>query len=95
LEGIEPSEIITPSDSRTIRREVLKAWCQVLATVDASLDAKFDPDDVPSLNLVPPPSGGVSLPSGVDPRAIRDPRALSDYEAALAWNRKKADDYNL
>ena len=95
LEDIEPSEITTPPDVRLTRREVLKAWFQVLATIDGSLDPNFNPDDVPSMSVAPPPSGGASFPPGVDPQAIHDPKARSDYEVALAKNRKKADDYNL
>jgi hypothetical protein len=95
LEDIEPSEITTPPDVRLTRRDVLKAWFQVLATIDGSLDPKFNPDDVPEMSVSPPASGGVSFPPGVDPQAIRDPQARADYEVALAKNRKKADDYNL
>ena len=95
IEKLEDIEVSEMARAQLTRREVLEAWLQVLAAVDGSLDLAFDPADVPGGNLIPPPSGGVGYPAGVDPKAISDPQARAAYEAALTKNRKKADSYNL
>lgn len=63
----------------------LHAWKRLID----SIDPKWDPCDLPLLNVSPPPSSG--LPSGVSPEAIKDPKIRAEYENAIEKNRQKAE----
>ncbi len=66
----------------------LHAWERL---TDA-IDPKWDPNDVPLLNVVPPAASG--LPSGIAPEDVKDPKLRAEYEAAIEKNRQKAQEYN-
>ena len=61
--------------------------------IDSAVDPTFDESDVrqwPAVELAPPrEKSGVELPSGADPRDVKDPVARAAYEAALRENNKK------
>jgi hypothetical protein len=77
------------------RKLVVEQWLRVLAALDRHLDPSWDPQDVPLVSLIPPPAGGVTYPSGVDPAAIPDPAVRREYEHALREARSKADAYRF
>lgn len=81
-------------ERRALRREALLTWLALVATIDASLDPRFDPDDLPSLRVEPPRSNGVQFPPGVDPSVITDPAARREYERLIAENDQKTESYN-
>jgi len=74
-----------------LRRETLQLWLTLLAQIDGNLDPTFNPNDMPAVNVVPPPSAGAQYPPGIDPSAIADPQARRQYEAAIKQNRDKAE----
>ena len=77
------------------RSQVAAMWLSLIGAIERSLDANFDPADVPERGVIPPESGGEELPPGADPKAIKDPIARAQYEAALQENRRKAQQYSL
>jgi hypothetical protein len=74
------------------RRERVKLWLHAIHRLETSKDSNFNPDDLPQLNIAPPPSTG--LPAGVSPEAIRDEKLRNEYEKAIAANTKKVKYYN-
>lgn len=95
LEGIEKTE---PSQAPPldVRSRGALAWITVFRHIDQYLDPNFDPNDVPSINVVPPAtSKGVKYPSGVDPSAISDPKARAKYSDLLKENRAKSEQYSF
>jgi hypothetical protein len=79
----------------TAHEQIMSGWTALFGAIDQARDSTFDPTDVPELNLVPPATGGVAYPAGVDPAAIPDPHARSIYEADLERNRQKAERYSF
>jgi hypothetical protein len=58
--------------------------------IDRRLDPKFDPNDVPALNVQPPEtSDGTLYPPGADPKLIDDPAKRAAYEKETAANNAK------
>lgn len=80
---------------KKLRSESLDLWLTLLQILDKNLDPNFNPEDVPSMSVVPPASGGVAYPAGADPSLISDPEARAEYEKAVAENRKKAINHRL
>jgi hypothetical protein len=68
----------------------VELWLAVRAYFEKQIDPKFDPKDLPSLNLAP--KNGLS---GVSPESVTDPVAREEYIQALARNRNKAEYYRL
>jgi hypothetical protein len=66
----------------------LHAWKRLIEAIDP----KWDPNDLPINNVVPPLATG--LPSGIAPESIKDPKLRAEYKAAIEKNRKKAERYN-
>jgi len=95
MEGVDLSTFGRSSERMEIRQQALRTWLKILATIDSKLNPNFDPEDVPEANIMPPRSGGVRFPAGVDPKAIKDPAARAEYEAALKKNHDKAELYRL
>jgi hypothetical protein len=94
-EAVELPEPPAAAERLQARQETARMWLTVIAAIETNLDPKFDPKDVPSVSVIPPPSGGVQFPGGIDPKAIPDPAARAEYEAALKKNRDKADRYRF
>jgi hypothetical protein len=95
LEGIEKTE---PSQAPPleVRSRGALAWVTLFRHIDQYLDPNFDPNDVPSVNVIPPAtSKGVKYPSGVDPKAISDAKARKKYSELLNQNRAKLEQYNF
>jgi hypothetical protein len=72
----------------------LRLQLKVLLALARARDPHYDrsaPTNTVYLNLVPPlpDSNGVMWPSGVDPKAIKDPNARKAYEDALAENDRR------
>lgn len=93
MEGVDFSGSQKGSARIQARQETTKTWLSIVAAIDRQLDPHFDPNDVPAANIIPPKSGRVQLPSGVDPQAIPDPAVRAEYEAALEKNKEKAEQY--
>jgi hypothetical protein len=94
LEGIEKTE---PSQAPPleVRSRGALAWITLFRHIDQYLDPNFDPNDLPSVNVIPPAtSRGVRYPSGVDPSAISDAKARTKYSELLNQNRAKLEQYN-
>ena len=95
LEGIEKTE---PSQAPPleVRSRGALTWITLFRHIDQYLDPNFDPNDVPSVNVIPPAtSKGVKYPSGVDPNAISDATARAKYNKLLNENRVKLERYNF
>jgi hypothetical protein len=75
-----------------LRKKQAKLWLRACQRIEKTIDNNWDPNDMPSLNVVPPATTG--LPPGVAPSAIKDPKLRAEYEAAIEANRKKAGDYS-
>ncbi|MGO9094223.1 MAG: hypothetical protein ACLQGV_03285 [Bryobacteraceae bacterium] len=78
-----------------LRRQTLELWLKLLAAIDQHLDPSFNPQDLPSVGVSPPESGGESLPSGADPSLIANPQARQQYVRAIQQNKEKAQRYRL
>ncbi len=72
---------------------LVELWLRALRAIDRVLEPDWDPSEVPSTSVIPPPSGGVSLPSGVAPPADEDPQARAAYEKARADAAEAAERY--
>ena len=94
MEGVLPPRIDKTVQSTAARQEQTKMWLSLLGIIDQSIDPTYNnqnPKNAIAVNLAPPPtSDGISYPSGVDPKAIKDPVVRSQYEAALKQNNDKA-----
>jgi hypothetical protein len=97
--ALENVLLVQEHDPRTraqLRTDCLTLWLQLLQLLDRFLDPNFNPEDVPTKLVQPPPtSGGVAYAPGADPALIDDPRARAEYEKAIANNRTKANHYRL
>ena len=80
-----------PGRERQEERSKLDLLFHAWGTMERETNSKFDGNDLP-LENVPPRSFGVP---GVDPALISDGRIRDEYLAAIAKNRKKAQEYNL
>jgi hypothetical protein len=93
LETLQPEMVSSPKERKRFRMEKLQLQLAVLGQLDSSLEPSFNLNDLPSLNVGPPPE--TRLPSGVDPTSIADPRLRSEYERAISANQQKAKKYKL
>ncbi len=77
-----------------LRKDSLYLWLCLIKLLDRYLDPDFDPDDVPELNVQPPPTtGGAVLRPGADPALIDDPATRAQYEKEIAANEAKTTNY--
>lgn len=96
LENVIVSHEQDPQIRAQLRTKVLSLWLHLIHLVDRFSDPGFNPTDVPTLGIQPPPTtGGIVYPPGADPALIDDPQARSEYEKAIATNRAKAERYRL
>ena len=72
------------------RREFAQRWLSVLGRLEREIDPKFDPADVPLLN-VPVPGG--ALPAGVAAEHVPDPALRQRYAEAVAANKAHTERY--
>ena len=93
LETLQPEMVSSPTERRRLRTEKLQLQLALLGQLDSNLEPGFNLNDLPSLNVGPPPETG--LPSGVDPTSIADPRLRSEYESAISANQQKAKNYKF
>jgi hypothetical protein len=93
VDTLEEVDLLSIKETRErieVRRELVVGWCRALRAIDGIKDPKFNPDDSPQMNVTPPFENGAPIhPSGADPKAIKDPHARAEYEAARAANDKK------
>lgn len=96
LTGHVMTDMVTPRApkgqdwARARKKDVeirLHAWKRLIGAIEAT----WDPNDLPLINVTPPPATG--LPSGVAPEAIKDPKLRAEYEAAIQKNSEKAQRY--
>lgn len=95
MEDLDFAALVKASSRSEARQQATRMWLEVLATIDRNLDPHFNPDDLPERGVIPPPSDDVQLPPGADPKAIKDPVARAEYEAALKANHEKHVQYRL
>lgn len=94
LENIDLRRIYEAKPRRKLRAEAMEVWLAVIQTIDKNLDPTFDPDDVPTMKVMPPKlKDGTQLPPGADAKAIDDPQARQEYEKAVKANRAKQESY--
>lgn len=92
LENVDFRRIHDKRLRDTQREQSLGLWLKLIRTIDGSLDPTFDPNDVPPLNVAPPPlKNGTKLWPGADPALIDDPKAREKYEKAIKENRAKQE----
>lgn len=75
-----------------LRKKQAKLWLHAYRRIEKAIGKKWDPDDLPVINVLPPAATG--LPGGVAPGAITDLKLRTQYEAAIEANRKKAKRYS-
>lgn len=75
------------------RRDGVKLWLHALRRLETEKDEKFDPKDLPVLNVTPPEGARVRF-SGMSPESIEDPKLRAEYEKAIEANAKKIVYYN-
>lgn len=95
LEGIDLAKEPEAMKRLVLRRETLQLWLALLALIDRNLDPNFNPKDLPSVSVIPPRSGKVAYPPGIDPQAIPDPQVRREYEAMLKQNQQHTVQYRL
>lgn len=93
IDSLDCPQTASEVDRKTFRIEKLLLLFDVLNHLDKKLKPKFDFDDVPSMCVAPPPESG--LPSGVDPKSIKDGEMRAKYEKGIAENQLKAAQYNM
>ena len=92
LENVDLRRVHNKETRLRQREQCLAAWLRLIQTVDSNLDPTFDPNDVPPLNVAPPPlKNGTKLWPGADPALIDDPKAREEYEKAIKENREKQE----
>jgi len=74
------------------RSRIAKSCFGAWQRLENELDKKFDFNDLPERNVAPPL--GTNLPSGIAPEDVEDPKLRAEYEATLAKNKQKAQNYN-
>ena len=89
--GQDPREAQT--HSQAAHTEKLHLLLAVFNHIDAKIKSEFNFEDVPAMNIAPPPETG--LPAGVDPSAIADPTIRTQYEKEIAANQAKARLYEF
>lgn len=99
LATLELSGSINPRGDKThlseLDEECLRLQLKVLLALAGARDPLYDrnaPQNVVYLNMIPPLSP--EMPSGVDPKAIKDPEARKAYEDAIARNHRRAEKLN-
>jgi len=93
IERLAPNIMGDLADWRRARGARLRLHLVLLHTVAKMMDLAFDPKDVPSMNVAPPP--GASISAGADPSEIKDPKMRREYEEAIAKNAAKAQYYRM
>jgi hypothetical protein len=74
-----------------LRREALQVWLALLVSIE---HAAGTVPDVPERRVQPPPTrNGVVAPPGSQPERIDDPEARREYEAAIAANEARIEQY--
>ncbi len=98
LEAQKISASLNPRGDRTnlsrLDEGCLRLQLKVLLALANARDSHYDSNASTNrvyLNLIPPlsDSNGVMWPSGVDPNAIKDPKARKAYEDAIAENNRR------
>jgi hypothetical protein len=89
--GLDPSKI-DETAWKSLRQEKARFWLETWRLLSETRDLKFDPQDVPMINVAPPPGAGV--PAGGSPTDIKDPKLRAEYERAIARNRAKIERFN-
>jgi hypothetical protein len=79
----------TTQERAEMRRARTIRWLRALQRVADEIDKNFDFNDLPELNIAPPPGAKVS--AGAAPGHISDPKVRAQYEAAIANNKRKAE----
>lgn len=69
-----------------------KSWLHAWQRIENGYVGNFNFDDLPMINLAPPTDSG--MPSGVSPKAIKNPKLRAEYEAAIKQNEQKTRRYN-
>lgn len=80
-------------EKQKLRERKIELWLKLLNECDEMIDPEFDPNDVPQLNVAPPPGTGLS--AGASPSAIKDPQLRQEYERAIRLNAEKAGRYHV
>jgi hypothetical protein len=95
LEGIDLAKEADAMKRLVLRRETLETWLALVALIDKNLDPNFNAQDLPSVSVAPPLVGNTAYPPGVDPKAVSNPQARQQYEAALKKNKEHAEQYRI
>lgn len=74
------------------RKTNIELWLRAWQKLEQNIDKKFNFDDLPSINVLPPLETG--LPAGVSPLAIKDLRLRMEYEESILKNTRKVEYYN-
>jgi hypothetical protein len=88
-------EDLNPADSKDWvkeRGEKARLWLHGWRRLEKETDPRFNKDDRPFLNIVPPVE--TQLPAGVAPEAIKNEKLRAEYTAAIAANAEKTRRYN-
>ena len=92
LENVDLRRVYDKKLRSKQRLQCLELWLTIIQTIDKNIDAAFDPNDVPTLNVMPPPlKNGTQLWPGADPALIDDPKAREEYQKAIKANREKQE----
>ena len=82
---------LNPTDLADIRARRVKLWFHAWRRIENEVDPTFD-FSKGYLAQVPPPSGA-HIFAGEDPKDIRDPKLRAEYQARIAANQRRADEY--
>jgi hypothetical protein len=73
---------LTPENLILERRNLVRAWAQILKAIEQSYDPTFDPNERLACPE-PPAAQGIQLPPCVSPAAVNNPAARAAYLAEL------------
>ena len=82
-----------PAQARRVGLDRVALWAELLARFKRDLDPDFDPDNAPTMQIMPPLIGNMQLPPGVPPSAITDPALRRKYEQDIAANKTRTARY--
>lgn len=89
--GADPLNI-DETEWKNLRQKKARLWLETWRLISEARDLKFDFQDVPMINVEPPPGAGVG--AGGSPSDIKDLRLRAEYERAIALNRAKVERFN-
>jgi hypothetical protein len=83
-----------PALGHALGRQRVAGWLAILAHLKRDLDPAFDPEDKPTVSVIPPGKDGNQYAPGVNPKDVKDPVMREAYIAAIEKNDERIQSYS-